>query len=419
MRDNRPMRRSSSFSARRALAAALVLSVAAACSGSGGGGSPAAREPDHTLASLLTVARAEAGGSSSGTVSDAAGTVGHLTGAWRGAGAERGFARFAFRAEGAGSGTAEVRWIGPGVYVSRVPLAGGDRPAGLAGILFRPADEAPWLQTGSMPWLVAPLAPARLLDLLSRQRAEVTRAPASGGAAYSYRAQAPLLGPWRAARVTIWADGRDRVVRVRIASVEGGADYRVRRGGTLPRIVVPPAGEIYRPGGNPRPEAAGPYEEVAAGTSGGVAWRLLRAPGTEGTACWRWDADPAAQVLYAGADGGRCYRAPTAADDIADQVVFGALAARGAPYGFLAAALPEPARGATIGFAGGHTEPLAPLAGSPYLVWVGDRSSLPAYLSITLAGGTVVECGAGSVLGPDDLSDVKPSEVADGSWTCQ
>jgi hypothetical protein len=173
---------------------------------------------------------------------------------------------------------------------------------------------------------------------------------------------------------------------------------------------------VVTPTTQPPPDAAGSYASVASGNANGVAWTLLRAPGTRGTDCWKWQATPPVKVLDAKADGSRCYLKPQPGDTADDATVFAIRSVPGGRYSALAVQLPKDATSATLGLAGGMREQLKP--SGRYLVRVGPSSPLPAYLAVTFADGTKIECGAGNVLSLDDLPSTSDADVQHGDWAC-
>ena len=85
-------------------------------------------------------------------------------------------------------------------------------------------------------------------------------------------------------------------------------------------------------------------------------------------------------------------------------------------YDALAVALPAGVKSLTLGFVGGSLEPVA--VASP-VVWVGPASLPPAYLGVTLANGTTIDCGAGSVGSVADLRDSRLTALAARApWAC-
>jgi hypothetical protein len=85
-------------------------------------------------------------------------------------------------------------------------------------------------------------------------------------------------------------------------------------------------------------------------------------------------------------------------------------------YDALAISLPPGVKDTKLGFVGGKITPVS--AKSP-IVWVGPSEPLPGYFGVTLADGTKLDCGAGAVATPEDLTDPTATRnLAGAAWGC-
>jgi hypothetical protein len=411
-----------------ARAAVVPVAIGLLASGCSGGGRPhVARAGAGTITGVAAATHAAGSGTAHGTVRNAANASGPLTSTWvQGAttALDNGRATFPVLLGSTVAGTAEIRWIGKSVYVGRAPLPSTPlRGSGLQGLfLRRPADRT-FVTTSTLysAVLTTPFSPARLTTVMAQKAANVRSRPgtANGSQTTEYYTVKPLpvVGPWPNASVSVWADKDDRVIQVKISSASGIVEYTVDGYTSQPAIVAPAASEIVAVTVPPAPHASGAYATVASGTSNNVNWSIQRAPGTTGTECWKWIAQPAVPVLNTTADGSRCYLAQQPDDSPSDATAFVVRSAPGGPYSAVAVRLPETVKTATLGFTGGKLQKL-PAPTGKMLVWVGSPTPLPAYLGLTYADGTKVECFAGNLLAVSDLTDAKDSDVSAGDWSC-
>ena len=220
------------------------------------------------------------------------------------------------------------------------------------------------------------------------------------------------------------APGRpSRRVRPLVAlAVLVGATAGIAAGpvGAAPTGVIAPA-PSGATGATPTTEFAptGAYRTVRSGTTTvdgtQVTWKLRRAPGADGTTCWRFVAKPAAKSAGAnGPDGARCMFPPAADADPGDQPSFVQSNARSASYGFVAFTAPKGTTKVRVGTEGGRFRTVS--GSSPYVV-VTARD--PLWVNLTLPGGTRLACPAGVLISRSDLRDpilTRPSVGA--AWFC-
>jgi hypothetical protein len=410
--------------ARAAVAAFAIPLFVSACSGGGGGGpTPNA---SHTIQSVATATRAAGSGKATGTASTgtAQGPVESVWVAPKDPKADdNGHATFAVFLGGKPAGNTEFIWIGNVLWIGRVVRpAPSTKLTGLETVLLRaPAD--PKFSPYSMTYLnsfAAAFSPARLAQTLASLSNNVSSRPGNtvGTNTTEYYTVKPLqyFGPWAQVSVSLWADSSDRVVRVRLSSPSGVLNYTVTGYTSQPDVAPPPKSQSVTPTTLPPPKPSGAFAVAASGQTGRVNWSLMRAPGTRGTECWRWAATPSATIVNANADGTRCYLAQQPGDSASDATAFVVQTKAPGPYAALAVRLPEAPTKATLGFAGGKMQALTP--NGKILVWVGPGAPLPAYLGLTFANGSKVDCFAGTLISVDDLDTTTDGDVANTTWSC-
>ncbi len=300
-------------------------------------------------------------------------------------------------------------------------------PADESVALFaRPANARPWRKlvlTGQIIALLpSAFSPPALVKWIQARNVKVTtHAGETVGSVKTTRitTAAPVgIGLWLGATVDIWVDKAARVVRVRITAPDGGLQYDVHDYGTAVKVAAPPANQIATKSELATPEPNGPFATVKSGTTGAVTWNLQRAPGTQGTVCWRWQATPPLQQAHlAKPDSPLCTPPPPAqSTDPTDYVQFVVDGNGTGSYDALAVVLPPGVKNLTYGFVGGKTQSLTP---STLVVWVGPTTPGKAYLGVTLADGTHLDCGAGAVSGVGDLTDPKiTADLGTAAWAC-
>jgi hypothetical protein len=415
--------------AERALAPIVALLLAAsvivACSGDddGGGGGGLGDDPLATV----TQSMAEAGsGRIEGTVDAPEGVEpGTVEGEWEGSleeGSMEVRAEFPRRGE---SLPVTLRVVDGTFYFERAPVA---LPRNDSLFVFsRDESFKPWRAASlgavldGVPSAFSPLA---LLEWIERNNVELeakgTEQIGDVDATRLTTTREILVGVWTGSTVDLWVDGEQRVVRVRVAGDGGGTQYDVTDFGAEVEIEAPAEDEVSTETEQPVVEPSGPFEEVASGTTEGVTWTLLRAPGTEGTSCWRWQATPPLpQVGLPNPDAFRCVKAPDMPEevsDVSDEILFPVIGNGQGSYDALVALVPEDTAAATMGFVGGTTQDVP--VSKPF-VWIGPPQPLKGYLGLTLDDGTRVDCGAGAITTPDDLTnDAFTGFATTAAWAC-
>jgi hypothetical protein len=302
-----------------------------------------------------------------------------------------------------------LRWIENTLYFSRT--AATVPTTETVSLFTRPPDSKPWrkllLSRQIISLLPSAFSPPALVTWLQGRKVKVTTHTGENvGAIKATRitTTTPLaLGIWLGATVDIWVDKDARIVRVRITAPDGGLQYDVHDYGAKVTVAAPPDDQIASTSELKKIKANGPFTTVKSGTTGGVTWNLQRAPGTQNTVCWRFQATPPLHLAPEVKPDEQCQVPPPAqSDDSSDYVQFAIAGDGGGSYDALVVLMPVGVKHLTFGFVGGKTQALTP---DPVLVWVGPSTPLPAYLGVTLPDGTPLACGAGPVSAVADLTD--------------
>jgi hypothetical protein len=407
----------------RALPALLLAAaVVASCSGSSKKPTLGDKEP---LPGVVKAMHRAASGHVEGTTRGPEGTgSAPLEGSFDGGLSGEGLVKTAFvRANGDKLPT-EMRWVDKKLYFTRTAATVPSTEA--VSVFTRPQSAKPWralnLKSGIVLALPSAFSPVVVVDWL--QRLEVPVKAHDGervGDVETTRLTTtrPIgIGVWLGATVDLWVDKDELVVRVRITSPGGGAQYDVTDYGAAVDVSPPPADQIATRSELVTPEPNGPFTTVKSGTTSGVTWALQRAPGSNGTECWRWQATPPlAQPGLATPDTPQCAAPlPETSDDPSELVDVAVHGDATGSYDALAVLLPAGVKKLTLGFVGGKTEQLTP---DRVVVWVGPPSPVKAYLGVTLADGTTMDCGAGAVASVGDLTDPKATaDLGGAAWGC-
>lgn len=332
-----------------------------------------------------------------------------------------------------------VRWVEDRVYVERVPVE--TRSATPAGALLeRASTDLPW---AVYAWdtiaaaVLTPVDPLRLLDSLASVGAgleAVGEEDVDGVPTTRYRVAGGGSGAAsRSSTAELWVDVDLRLRRVRAETpVWGVSDYTVTELGAALVVEPPPADLIADLEADLQELAgvkpAGPYEPVRSGTTEGVRWTLLRAPGTSNGFCWRFEADPPlTQVSEAFApfpEGGRCIGSPTASADVdLDERVGIAVDADAVEtsYDALVLVLPPDVVSVEMAGPGGGLTPVEIDPASGTAVWV-SPSDRPGLLAVVRnGGGQTAMCAPGTITEVDDLVVLDADDVANLRaliWSC-
>ena len=323
--------------------------------------------------------------------------------------------RFAVIADGRAY-RVQVRSIGTEAWLQRAPASQGAPGAPL--IALTPRGERRWvaLPTGSLPALgiVTPFDPATLLDALARAKVRLRRAGAGsvrGAAAVRFTARADARTgslPAGAQTLEVWVARSDgRPVRVNLELPDGRIRYDLAPAAAPD--VRPPAPEAIQPPAPPQPspEPAGPFAVVTEGEAAGVRYRVLAAPGTGGTTCWKVESTPPyVPAVSHNAGDASCVPSPPETGELDDRVTFPVDATDGAGFEMLGVLAPAGAS-LEVRLADGTRVPLGfadPARG--FALYVGPEEPIAGFLTVRL-GTAVAGCA------PGDLTDPAEAESLD------
>lgn len=345
---------------------------------------------------------------------------------WRPA---RAVLRFALIADGRAY-RVQVRSLGTEAWVRRPRAVPGAAEAPHSWLA--PRGERRWVaipqERLSALGLVTPYDPAALLEMLARFKVRL-RPSGTGsvrGAAavrFTTRADPPrVLLPAGAQALEVWvarADGRP--VRVVLALPDGRIRYDISSA-AVPEVRPPEREAIQPPAPPPAPpEPTGPFAVVTEGEQAGVRYRVLAAPGSRGSTCWKVESSPPyTSALGSNASGATCASMPGANLPLHARVVIVVDTDERAPFEMLGVLLP-PGATAELWLSDGTRRALLPVDDrSGLALWVGPPRPLPGFLAVRL-GEEVAQCTVADVLEPSDLSELGPDDeqTARGfPWAC-
>lgn len=159
----------------------------------------------------------------------------------------------------------------------------------------------------------------------------------------------------------------------------------------------------------------GPYRTVRSGTTAGVRWRLLRAPGSIDTTCWRLVTRPALKIAGTnGPQGARCLPDVPGDADPVDVPQFVASSAPGSRVGYVVVHAPKGTRMLRYGTVGNRFHKVT--GTGPFVVL--DRA-VPLWVDLRLRSGTELSCQAGAIMDRADLADATLWRNSIGqAWFC-
>jgi len=337
--------------------------------------------------------------------------------------------RFAVIADGRAY-RVQVRSIGTEAWLQRAPASQGAPGAPL--IALTPRGERRWvaLPTGSLPALgiVTPFDPATLLDALARAKVRLRRAGAGsvrGAAAVRFTARADARTgslPAGAQTLEVWVARSDgRPVRVNLELPDGRIRYDLAPAAAPD--VRPPAPEAIQPPAPPQPspEPAGPFTVVTDGETAGVRYRVLAAPGTQGTTCWKVESTPPLLPLgRPGSSGAHCARVPAATAGLEQRVTFPIVADPAGPFDMLGVVVPP---GATLELVlrGGARLPLPVVDDDRgFALYVGPPDPGAGFLIVRL-GSETAGCAPGDIIEASELDGLSRPEFEAQRrypWSC-
>jgi hypothetical protein len=411
------------------LAALLAGSVTACDGGNGSSGVPGAENaPDAADAAdaiqALGAINTIGSGTASGPVQPIRTAIDYRHNTMRGEfppGVPTKPVRVGYRAEG------DTAW-----FSREVAKGEGQIALGADLLVLRPPTDAPWVEVPRASYyaniVMRPWDPVFLLSDLAampRRLGPAVRFRPSGSAVvrgvrrpgFTARMTLRQAGYIGLNRVTLWTDRHGVPVRVRIETqtlTRGTYDITRRQRDV---VVRPPAPSQIARADTPLPSASGPYVEIASGTAGTTAYRVLRAPATDGGTCWKVESDPAyVPQDEPRADGGVCAAPITTSGEPLDQVGFPIDGTADTPYEIFGLLLPEGST-AEASFFDGTRRPV-PLDPSGLALVVGPSEPVLGAMVVTLADGKKLSCGPGPINGPADLEGTAPEEAFSAPWNC-
>jgi hypothetical protein len=393
---------------------AIVTATLSGCSGSGSGAVKLSNT--DPLSTVVTAMQRAKSGKITGTVDTPHRQSTNLSGVWEGGLSGELQADATFTTRKAVVLPAEIRVLDAVFYYRRAIATVSNEP--ILTIFARDAQFKPWRAAsmrGIVPAVPAAFSPAALVEWLHQLRVPVRVAP--GKPTHITTTRPIVIGAWTGATVDMTVDGRARVTAVRITSQSGGAQYTVNGFGAHVDVTKPPASLMSTGTELPKKEPAGPFMTVKSGTTNGVKWSVQRAPGTADTVCWRFQATPPLPEAGLSRPGDpRCVTKAGANPAPEDTVTFVVDGNSNGPYDALAIQLPPGAKDVKLGFVGGR---VMSLPASQLVVWVGPSEPVKGYVGVTLADGTRLDCGAGAIATPADLTDpTVNSNVGPAAWGC-
>jgi hypothetical protein len=423
--DNAAMPGGTFVRTRAVAAVALGLSLSLAACNSESGSSAADGDPSPLDA--VAKATGDAAGTARGTMDLALGH-GTFTSRWDGT-FTTGRGTSSGQLPGPGNPALDARWTGGNVYVRHTtdPDVYGLSPLGQVMSDKPPAGVWGTLPVASMAArVVTPLSPPDLVAALAVNGNESERpGPRIGGVdtrRITVTGHHGLILNWTGPkRAEVLVDDAGRARRITVTAANESLRVDVRYSDEKLTVQKPSAADLA-----PKPvESAapiGPYLTVRTGSDGGVAWTVQKAPGRNGTECWRWTSTPPLEVVKPNyLTDTRCQPPMPASGpetDAADQVEIllwtdGSKAASEA----VVARFPDTVNEVTLGFVGGRTQTV-PVSGG-LLTWIGPSTEPLGYLGLT-NGGAAVSCGVAAVSGPGDLgNDTLVGDPFHSAWSCQ
>ena len=410
----------------RSIATLTLLAVlAASCSSDSSPGGSATF--DATAAAKKLQGLGTVGISGSGK--DAAGKAGPITGRLNRTDADVGFP-FATTAELA---NVRIRRLGSTAWIRRAQT---NQPISIGAplVVLRRSGRPPWflvnLTNSFGKAIFEPYDPVSLLTDLGTANAKFAAAKDAdvGGSnrrGFTTTPDPKVAAPLGIRSVTVWVDDKDVPVRIAAVTTNGvTATYDITRSKGPLKATAPAPGQIDHP--QAAPKAEGPFAVVASGTAGSVAYRILRAPGTDGWACWRVESTPPyVPASEPGPDGDLCTPPITiAGTDVLDRVSFpiDALAASG--YEMIGFVVPPGSTGEVV-LADGTTHKPMLVDGDGLALFTGPVTDIAGIAILNLPGNVKLYCAPGPVQTPQDLPPERlqfgatsSESLRDLPWNC-
>ena len=310
------------------------------------------------------------------------------------------------------TGQAEFRIVGTNAYLRRAVFPGGTL-GGPPNAFVDPTGSGTWIGFGSSGsglggLILGAYVPEYLLNQVARVKptwVSAGTARVGNRATHGWKAVLAVPGAVAALKaLTLWTAGSDlaRVDFTTTTGVTGRYDLVSARG--VPHVKAPNASELVT---STAAEPVGPYTQVADGSMSGVTYHVFRSASSKGGTCWRVDATPAYDDPIArGADRHVCVPSLTESGDPADEAQFVVDASDRSVYEMIGALLPHGAT-AVLTMGDGTTRTL-PVDANGLALYVGPPAPIAGYLEVTLADGTKLACGPGSVTSASDATGGGP-----------
>jgi hypothetical protein len=299
-------------------------------------------------------------------------------------------------------GRAELRLIGKSGFVRRAPIAGAT-PVGLAAPLVNTTGSTSWLPlpadgSGYAGLLIGSYVPQILVDKLAAnpQRWRYAGTKKIGSVPATGYTTKPVGGAGLALKTaTLWTTPRS-LVRVELENAFGvNVAYTLAPSARAVAVQAPDP-KLVQSGAPAVDTPSTPFWPLATGTTAGVTYQVSRAGSRDGGSCWRTTTMPPYDaVIGNGPEHDVCLRNVSGSDDPADQVQFVVDAGQQSYFEMLGVQLP-PGATAVLTLGDGTTTPMVP-GPTGLALYVGSAAPIAGYLEVTLADGTKLACGPGSV----------------------
>lgn len=299
------------------------------------------------------------------------------------------------------SAKAELRVIGTNGFVRRAAIA-GSTPAGLVAPLVNTIGGVSWLAlagdgAGYAALLIGPYVPQIVVDkLVASPQSWHDAGTKKIGAVTAKGSTAQLTngGGMALKALTLWTTPTS-LVRVELeTSVGVKVAYTLAPSTGAVEVQAPDPKLIQTNAVADVPNT--PFVPLTSGTTAGVTYQVFRAGSRAGGSCWRTTALPQYDaVIGVGNDHDVCLPNVSATDDPSDQVQFVVDAGELSPFEMLGVQLP-PGAVAVLTLGDGTTTTMV-ADPSGLALYVGPASPIAGYLEVTLADGTKLACGPGSV----------------------
>jgi hypothetical protein len=313
----------------------------------------------------------------------------------------------------------QVRRIGEEAWLQRAPASAG--AAGAPAVAVTPRGQRRWVALPAEPLeasgILTAYNPALTLDGLARARVPLRRTGRErvrGRDSVRFLARASErtgLLPGGAERFEVWistVDGRPTRLRYRLP--DGLISYDVASA-PEPQVAAPAPDRIQPPAPGARPEPAGAFTEVVAGSAAGVTYRVSVAEGTQGTTCWKVESTPPFRSSATmPASGAVCVVPPQRDGELDERVVFPIDAGPEAGFEMLGVLVP-PGAELELHFTDGSRR-ILPLTDSArgFALYVGAPDPAPGFLTVRLAAETA-GCAPGDITEASELAGLDASGV--------